>query len=107
MCKATLARLNAYSEEGSTSQIVEVKVGRVGSKQGALCLSGSSGRLTGKDGMLPLNLTIPCICNADDNNGNEFHKLCWGQRAIIKPGHTFVGLGNVFKATANKLHDGQ
>ncbi len=91
MCRATLTRFNVHTEEGSTSQVVEVKVGRVGSKQGALCLSGSSGRLTGKDGLLSFNLTIPCIRDANDDNDDALHRLCWGERNIIKIGHISVG----------------
>ncbi len=68
--------MNVHTEEGSTSQVVEVKVGRVGSKQGALCLSGSSGRLTGKHGLLPFGLTIPCTRDANDNNDNALQRLC-------------------------------
>ena len=91
MCRATLTRVNVPSEEGSTSQVVEVKVGRVGSKQGALCLSGSSGRLTGKDGLLPFNLTIPCIRDANDDNDDALHRLCWGKHNIVKNGQISVG----------------
>ena len=91
MCRATLTRVNVPSEEGSTSQVVEVKVGRVGSKQGALCLSGSSGRLTGKDGLLPFNLTIPCIGDADDDNDNALHRLYWGKRDIVRISHISMG----------------
>ena len=61
----------------------------MGSKQGALCLSGSSGRLTGKDGLLPFNLTIPCIRGASDNNDNAFRD-CIGASAITKLGHISV-----------------
>ena len=82
---------NVHTEEGNTSQVVEVKVGRVGSKQGALCLSGSSGRLTGKHGLLPFNLTIPCIRDTNDDNDDVLHRLCWGERNIIRLGHVSVG----------------
>lgn len=79
MSAATLMALGkVHTEEGNTSQVVEVKVGTVGSKQGTLCLSGSSGRLTGKHGLLPFNLTTPCIRDADDDD-NAFKRLCWGK----------------------------
>ena len=59
-------------------------MGRVGSKQGTMCLSGSSGRLTGKDGLLPFNLTIPCIRDADDDK--SLHRVYWGERNSINIG---------------------